>query len=342
MSSTFDLNDAHSATEAAALLRSHAGHAQPIAAGGDLLGLLKEDVCGPALPRPAVVINLASAPGLAAVAVRGDGALRIGAMARLSALQRDARMPLLLHEAIAHIASPQLRARTTIGGNLLQRPRCAYFRHPDVDDCFKKGGRSCPAAGGPAEAYPGAIATDGPCHAGHPSDLATALTALDAEAGISGPAATRTMAVADLYEGAARRAGRESVLAGDEVLAALTIPARSRAAAQAFAKVAPREANEFSTAAAAVVVGTAHGRVVALRIALGGVTPAPLLLTAADALAAGRRADDIDARPFAAAVVPAATARTAHPEAIAWRAAAARLAVERALASALNRTLAGG
>ena len=120
----------------------------------------------------------------------------------------------MLAEAIGHIASPQLRARTTLGGNLLQRPRCLYFRHPDID-CFKKGGVGCPAKDGPAEAHPGAL-FPGTCHAGHPSDLAPVLMALDARAEIAGPGGQRTLPLAALYRDAGFNRDREAHLAQDE------------------------------------------------------------------------------------------------------------------------------
>ena len=105
-------------------------------------------------------------------------------MTTLAQLSAHPDVPPMLAEAVTCYASPQLRARTTIGGNLLQRPRCLYFRHPDVT-CFKKGGTGCPAVGGPSEAYPGSL-FPGTCHAGHPSDLAPALIALDAAAELLG------------------------------------------------------------------------------------------------------------------------------------------------------------
>ena len=151
----FRLIDAHSAADAAALLRAHGPRAQPIASGGDLLGLLKEGVEGPALALPTVLVNLATAPDLTRV-TRGTDGVRIGAMATLARLRKEPDLPPMLAEAIDHIASPQLRVRTTLGGNLLQRPRCLYFRHPDIS-CFKKGGDRCPASTGPAETFTGSL-----------------------------------------------------------------------------------------------------------------------------------------------------------------------------------------
>ena len=275
MTHPFKLIDARSAAEAVALLQAHGQRAQAIASGGDLLELWKEGIAGPTLVPPEVVVNLAAAPELSEIAWHGDG-LHLGAMARLSHLQRYVDAPPMLHEAIARIASPQLRAWTTLGGNLLQRPRCVYFRHPDIA-CFKKGGQGCPAAAGPEEAYPGAL-FPGACHAGHPSDLAPVLLALDAQARIAGPGGEHRVPLERLYEGAASNPSGEAALAHGEVLVALVVPRWT--GAQAFEKVAPRTANEFAWASAAVAVDERQE----VRIAMGGIAPAPLLLPAQAAL----------------------------------------------------------
>jgi xanthine dehydrogenase YagS FAD-binding subunit len=274
--SPFMLVDAHSAAEAVALLQTHGPQAQLMAAGGDLLGLLKDGVRGPALLPPRVVVNLAAAPELQRVERRADG-WSLGAMTTLHTLARAPGLPSMLAEAIGHIASPQLRARTTLGGNLLQRPRCLYFRHPD-ESCFKKGGRGCPAIGGPVRAYPGALMA-GECHAGHPSDLAPVLMALQARAELCGPLGAREVLLASLYNDASSRPGTEAALGDNEVLVRLHIPHHTLA--QAFEKVAPRDANEFATASAAVAGAAQAGCWQVLHVVLAGVAPGPLTLPTA-------------------------------------------------------------
>lgn len=315
----FQLVDARTADEAVAQLQAHGPGAQVMAAGGDLLGLLKDGVRGPALPPPAVLVNLSTAVELRAVERHADG-WRLGAMATLHSLAQAPGLPPMLAEAIGHIASPQLRARTTLGGNLLQRPRCLYFRHPD-EACFKKGGSACPAVGGPIQAYAGAL-MPGACHAGHPSDLAPVLIALQACAELCSPAGPHRVPLEDLYRDAAWRAGPESALADDELLVRLHLPFTTQA--QAFEKVAPRAANEFATASAAAAGAVQGGRWQSLRIALAGVAPGPLLLVT-DALI-GQPADARSDADLAAALLPApdhAPFDTRLP--------AARLAVERVL-----------
>lgn len=317
--SPFLLIDARSATEAGALLQAHGPHSQVMAAGGDLLGLLKDGVRGPTLPPPRVVVNLATAAELRRVESRADG-LSLGAMVSLSTLARMPGLPPMLTEAIGHVASPQLRAVTTLGGNLLQRPRCLYFRHPD-EVCFKKGGTGCPAISGPVQAYAGALMS-GACHAGHPSDLAPVLIALQASAELCGPPGVRHVPLVSLYRDAATRADAEAAVGRDEVLVRLHVPHTTLA--QAFEKVAPRDANEFATASAAAAGAVEGGRWQALRIALAGVAPGPLLLPT-DAVI-GQPSDARSDYVLAAALLPAPACAPLDT-----RLSAARLAVERAL-----------
>jgi xanthine dehydrogenase YagS FAD-binding subunit len=323
----FDLVDAHSAAEAAALLRRYAPGARPIATGGDLLGLMKEGVAGPTLAMPSVLVNLATAPDLAEI-VRNGSELRLGAMTTLIQLRQMKDLPPILGEAIERIASPQLRARTTLGGNLLQRPRCLYFRHPDIT-CFKKGQSGCPAREGPAEAYAGAL-FPGICHAGHPSDLAPVLIALDAAAEIVSADSTRRLSLSELYRDAARNPGGETQLAPDELLSAIMLPERPKL--QAFEKIAPRASNEFSWASAAVAITGTAGIIAGVRIALGGIAPGPYQCERAPELLLGKRFGEVDAKAIASELIPSQRLSTVlHP-----RAAAAQLAIERALSRAVN------
>jgi xanthine dehydrogenase YagS FAD-binding subunit len=315
---------ARSAEAAVALLRAHAPQARPLALGGDLLGLWKDGVRERADQGAPVWVNLASAPALARIEPQPDGGWRLGAMATLAQLQRTPGLAPMLGEAAGRIASPQLRARSTLGGNLLQRPRCWYFRHPDID-CFKKGGRGCPAVGAPPQAHPGASGS-GPCHAAHPSDLAVALLALDATAEIVGADGVRTVPLQTLYHGAAHNRAAEAQIAPDEVLAALRVPPQPPA--QAFEKLAARAANEFAAASAAVLLHLDGGRIAAARVALGGIATEPLLLADAGAVLAGREAAALDVEALARQLMP-------RDRVDASRAALCRLAIERAVARAL-------
>lgn len=317
--SPFSLIDASNAAEAVALLQAHGSHAKVIAAGGDLLGLLKDGVQCATLARPHVLVNLATAQELHRIERCNDG-WSLGAMVTLATIARTPGLPPILTEAISHIASPQLRTRTTLGGNLLQRPRCLYFRHPD-EACFKKGGNGCPAIGGPMQAYPGAL-MHGDCHAGHPSDLAPLLIALQATVELCGPSGVSHLRLLDLYSDAATCAEAEASVGIDEVLVRLYVADTSLA--QAFAKVAPRDANEFATASAAAVGRVKNGRWHALHIALAGVAPGPLQILT-DAVI-GQPSNAFSDEALAATLLPAPASAPLNT-----RLSAARLAVERVL-----------
>jgi xanthine dehydrogenase YagS FAD-binding subunit len=323
----FQLIDAKTVAEAVELMRHHAGRAQPLASGGDILGLLKDGVAGPTLPLPSVLINLASIVGLNDITLLEEG-VRIGAMATLSQIARDGRLPPIFGEAIPRIASPQLRERTTIAGNLLQRPRCMYFRHPDIT-CYKKGGRGCPAVGGPPQAYPGALFPD-LCHAGHPSDMAPVLIALGATAIISGTSGDRLVPIAKLYGDAGTNPLSEASLAPGELLNAIIVPHKK--SSQAFEKVAPRKANEFSWASAAVAIEVDGDCITGFTAAVGGIAPGPFVCDDASAFC-GHSITAIDASTTANKLLPI----TFQTDATLARASTARYALETALRRALDR-----
>lgn len=263
--------DARSAGEAAALLQRHGPHARLLAAGGDLFGLMKEGLDLPAGDGSAVLVNLGRATDLHGITRSATG-WRLGAMLTLDALAAAPGLPPMLAQAVPRIASPQLRARTTLGGNLLQRPRCLWFRQPGLA-CFKQGGTQCLAADAPPAAYPGALWPDR-CHAGHPSDLAPVLIALAAEVELTGPAGTRRLPLEQLFEGAGQRPGPEAALQPHEVLAALHVP--DDHAPQAFEKLAARDANEFAWASVALRLVLDDARVIReATVIVGGIAPGP-------------------------------------------------------------------
>jgi xanthine dehydrogenase YagS FAD-binding subunit len=284
------------------------GHgAQPIASGGDLLGLMKTWVEGPTLPLPTTLVDLAALPELRGLTFDG-GRIRIGAMTPLAALQ-DAKVPRIFGEAIAHIASPQLRNRTTIGGNLLQRPRCYWFRNADTL-CFKKGGQHCLAIGGPDEAWPGAL-TSGRCHAGHPSDLAPVLLALGAEVELWSTAGSRTCSIETFFENAANNPHGETSLGQKEILLAVHLPANQPFVA--YCKIAPREANEFAWTTAALAAEITDGAISGLRLGLGGIAPGPILWTDRNAITKDRSPTQIDADAAVADILGKASLASQYP-----------------------------
>ncbi len=301
----FRLVDARSAAHAVELLAASGPAAQPIAAGGDLLDLLKEGVEGRLLPLPDILVNLATARDLAGVS-RVGSTLRLGSMTTLADLAADADLqaaaPMMV-EAIARIASPQLRNVTTVAGNLLQRPRCLYFRHPLID-CFKKGGDGCPAATSEAR-IPRALFGAGPCRAVHPSDLATVLVALDAQLEVIGSTGPRTIRMESLYDGAERNAAGEAALDFGEIVTAILLRV-GRPSSQAFEKAMVRGANEFAMASAAVAIDVASDVIRDCRVVLGGIALRPVRCVDAERLAVGRRLHEIEPASVADMAMPSA------------------------------------
>jgi len=237
-----------------------------IGGGTDLLPCIEDGVV-----RLTRVVDVRALPGAADLTLHADGSARLGAGVRLSTLAEhaglSARYPMLADAALA-VGTPALRNMGTLGGNLGQRMRCWYFRGGVA--CFKNGGERCAAYAGEHE-YHG-ILGDVSCHAVHPSDVAVALEALDAQVEIAGPGgARRTCPVAELYAGAGNDPHKELTLAGGELITAVLLPAEAAGGAQHWEKVMQRGAWDFaliSCAAARRTDGT-------VRMALGGVGLGP-------------------------------------------------------------------
>jgi xanthine dehydrogenase YagS FAD-binding subunit len=261
---------------------------RPLAGGTDLLAMIKDG-----LVAPARLVDLKRLPGLDQVQERA-GRLHAGALIRLSDLLAEpsiAGRPGLacLHEALLRTASPQLRHMATLGGNLLQRPRCWYFRNK-LTHCLRKGGRQCFAFRGENKYH--AILGGGPCYIVHPSDPAVALLALDASVVVAGPRGQRTVPLSEFYLLPKQDAQAETALAADELLTEAIVPAPAQHAKSAYVKVAERQAWDFALVSAAVQL-TLDGDVVSsARVALGGVAPVPWRARAAEGALVGQTLDE--------------------------------------------------
>jgi len=248
--------------EAVAMLGSDA---KLIAGGTDLLPLRAQN-----LVAPSRLVSVTDIPALRRLEISSEGALAIGAAVTLRDLVRGAgeRIPLLA-EAVRHLASPQIRAMATVGGNLLQDKRCWFFRNGF--DCYKRGGvgRPCYAVLGDHRFYH-AVIGGGRCQATTPSDLATALVALDAEILVEGPHGRRSLPAARLYKGPG-----ESALTPAEILVEVRISGANAARRGAFEKLGLWE-GDFAVASVAVTVDEdERGAWSAPRIVFGGIAPIP-------------------------------------------------------------------
>jgi len=272
--------------------------------GIDLLDLLKEG-----LLKPSKIVSLAEVPGLDQVEEEKDGGLRIGPMVTLASLAENApvrqRYPALA-EALRGAASPQIRAVATIGGNLLQRPRCWYFRSPAFR-CLRKGGGHCFAISGENQYH--AVFNNMPCAIVHPSTAATVLVALGAAVELTGPdGANRQIQLEDFFVSPDRDLQRENDLKPQEILTAIRLPKPSASLRMTHLKQGEKDSFDWPLADVAVALDfDPAGACKYASIVLGAAAPVPHRARAAEAALIGNRIDETVAQDAAHAALTGAT-----------------------------------
>ncbi len=243
------------------------------AGGIDLLDLLKEG-----LARPAELIDLRSLGDEHGQAMRAlaasDSGWSVGALNTLAAISASAlpQAYAALREAAGSAATPSIRNSATLGGNLLQRPRCWYFRHRDLH-CLKKGGERCLADGGENKFH--AILGGGPCHIVHPSTLAVALVALDAQVEIIGAEGPRRIPVGELFALPRVSPTAENTLGEGEVIRGVTLPAAAAGQRSVYEVAKEKQSFDWPLAEVAVALSVEGGALRTVRVALGHVAPTP-------------------------------------------------------------------
>jgi xanthine dehydrogenase YagS FAD-binding subunit len=265
--------------------RAHAG-------GTDLLGCLRDRVFD-----ARTVVSLRDLEELRGLDVAPDGSLRLGALVTVAELAADSRVKArhaALSDAAASVASPQLRAQGTLGGNLCQKPRCWYYRGDF--DCLRKGGPVCYAAAGENEYH--CIFGGDSCYIVHPSDLAPALVALDAAVRIVGPGGAREVPLEEFFVPPAVDPARETVLGRGELVRDVVVPAPSAGLRSSYRKVRARGAWDFALAGMATALVVEAGVVRRARVVFSGVAPVPWRAPQVEAALTGRR---LDARVIARA-----------------------------------------
>lgn len=282
--------------EAASVLRQKGQAATIVGGGSDALGMIKER-----LVTPDVLVSLKSIRGLDQVKEQ-KGEVVIGGLITLDALSRD---PLIrknytvLAEAAGQVGTPQIRNAGTLAGNVCQRPWCWYYRNGFP--CYKNGGNTCFSITGENEFH--AIFGGGPSFIVHPSDTAPALVALDAKFRIVGPSGERTVAAGDFFKLPAENPARENVLAYDEVLAEIRLPAARTGTRGTYHKVLDREAWTHAVVSVAAVMEMDGQVCKTARVVLGGVAPIPWRVPKVEAMLAGQRiTPELAAQAGAAAV----------------------------------------
>ncbi|HLX26693.1 MAG TPA: xanthine dehydrogenase family protein subunit M [Candidatus Cybelea sp.] len=244
--------------------------ARYIAGGTTILDLMKI-----AVEAPPLLIDINALP-LASIEVTGD-AIRIGALARLRDVAENeivrSRLPFVAI-ALEQSASPQLRNMATIGGNLLQRTRCPYFR--DIaTPCNKRApGSGCGALDG-ENRREAALGTSEHCIATHPSDLAVTLAALDATVHVTGLGGNREIALHDFYRVPGDTPQVETSLEPGELIVAVSLPLLSYGARSTYVKVRDRAQYDFALASAAVALDLDGSTIREARVALGGIATIP-------------------------------------------------------------------
>ena len=252
-----------------------------LAGGTTLVDLMKLDVL-----TPQHIVDITALPlrGVHGTATEG---LRIGALERMSDVAAHPGVPPVVTRALLLSASQQLRNMATIGGNLMQRTRCSYFRDVTVGCNRREPGSGCPAVHG-ANRMHAILGTSDSCVATHASDLAVALVALDARLRLVHADGERTVALTDFYRTPGDTPQIEHDLADGEIISEIVVPPVPDPVRSTYVKVRDRASYEFALCSAAVVLDVQDGRVADARVAVGGVGTVPWPLPAvADALRGG-------------------------------------------------------
>ena len=274
------------------------------AGGVDLLDLMKEG-----LLTPRRVVNLRAVPELGRIVAEPDGSVRIGSTVTLAQIAEHATIRKrygALAEAAGGSASPQLRHMATIGGNLLQRPRCWYFRSLD-HHCARKGGQTCFAFAGENSYH--AIFGQSGCAIVHPSTSATALVAFDARVELVGAKGKkRIVALEKFFVPPERDIGRENDLKPGEILTAVLLPPPGRGARSAHLRQGELDSFDWPVADVAVVLEIDSGDVCRrASVVLGAAAPVPHRAKAAENALVGNQITEDVARSAARAALAGAT-----------------------------------
>jgi xanthine dehydrogenase YagS FAD-binding subunit len=282
------------ADDSASAIAAHSKDVQLafIAGGTDLVALMKD---GMELPERLLDIN--GLPGMERIEELPDGGLRIGALARMSDVAADvrvrARFPVIA-QGLLSAASGQLRNMATMGGNIMQRTRCAYFRDADAPPCKKRQpGSGCSALHGLNRNH-AIFGWSDSCVATHPSDVAVALAALDANVIVRGRTGERPIPFLDFHRLPGSTPERDNVLGRGDLIVAIEVPERPEGRASHYLKVRDRQSYEFALVSVAAAVEVEGQRLRSVRLAMGGVAHKPWRLTAAEMALQGVSLDDIN------------------------------------------------
>lgn len=280
----------------------HLGAGTEVKAGGiDILDRLKE-----ALDRPDKLVNIRNISGLRGIQELPDR-VRIGPLATLTEVSENEtikRNYTALAHATAHAATPQIRNVATIGGNLLQRPRCWYFRHAEFP-CRRKGGETCFAQDGENQYH--AIFDNHICAIVAPSSAAVPLIAFSAEIELTSKEGKRLVPLEKFYLTPEQNVTREHSLRPGELLTAVVIPATSGGMKSAYQKYGEKDSHDWPIADAAVSLVMDGNTVRKASVVLGAAAPTPMRATSAEAALNGKVLNEQVAREAGKAAMQGAT-----------------------------------
>lgn len=264
--------------------------AQIIAGGADLMPLLNDN-----LATPGILVDISRIPELNTITYSATDGLRLGATATLNAVRQHPSLEgayAVLRQAIQESASPQVRNLATIGGNLLQMPRCSYYRDGGFPCLRRDGGDLCAALVGDTSHHAlvgfGAPDPHHACVAVNPSDSANALAALDAAVELRSLAGIRSVPVAEFFYTPSANPRRATVIEPNEIITAITIPPPAPNSRGTYIKLRDRAAYEFALVSAAAVIAVDGATISHARIALGGIAWGPYRALQAEAYLLGK------------------------------------------------------
>ena len=327
---SFTFVRARTCGEAAQLLDRQDG-ARIHAGGTDLLARMKERT-----ETPDVLVSLCDAEGLDDVAIEEDGGIWIGARVTLARLADTEAcrtfLPTLSHAA-GLAASPQLRSRATLAGNLAQHTRCHYYRLESLP-CLKRSGTLCPVQ------QPGGVQDNagifaGACVCSHPSSLAPVLGTLDAEIHVRDAKGPRMIPFAEFWAGPQPGVGTDTVLKDGEVIEAIRIPPRGTKAKLGYYEVRHKSAFDWALVSCAVRYETGpDGKITDASVWYGSLAPTPWRAAKAEAALVGKPCTD----ETALAAAEAGLAEAKPVDGAAYKQKLAKVALKRAMADARERS----
>ena len=285
-----------------AALSPERGRVLPLAGGMDLIALMKDYIA-----QPETVVNVKRLDRT--ISVPAQGVIRIGAAATLTDVaghQELARLFPALTHAAGEVGTPQIRNLGTVGGNIMQRPRCWYFRNEEFH-CLKKGGARCFAVDGENQYH--AIFGDAPCHIVHPSSLAVPVMAYGGRFRVVGPQGEREIEADRFFVMPDRNMYGETVLEHDEIVTHVILP-RPVNLRSAHYEVKFKKSHDWPITMASVALTMNGPAVQSARVVLGAVAPVPWRSRAAEGVLAGKAVDEAVASEAAEAALASARPMT--------------------------------